>query len=159
MLRRRYHVRQFCSTRSPVTPSTTRCDDRGHLWIFSTPHGTSRPSGIHRSVKPYDIGEFELVSATHLDGDRQELITNFSYMPAWHKPDRGFVAFFTRYGCAAQRTSCLLAALMERSEAFGDDRYYHVSGIGRAKVGAMFNYHPNPKDVQLVNERVLCQIR
>jgi len=33
-----------------------RCDDRGHLWIFSSSHGTGRPSFIHRSTKPWSIG-------------------------------------------------------------------------------------------------------
>lgn len=40
-------------------------DERGHLWIFSTSHGRSRPSYIHRSREPYSIDEFERVGATH----------------------------------------------------------------------------------------------
>src|SRR5688572_6695423 len=36
---------------------TLQVDDRGHLWIFSSSHGTGRPSYIHRSLRPHDIDE------------------------------------------------------------------------------------------------------
>ena len=39
-------------------------DNDGHIWIFSTSHGTSRPSFIHRSVRPYDVDQFERINAT-----------------------------------------------------------------------------------------------
>ncbi|MBO7680415.1 MAG: hypothetical protein J6S75_12180, partial [Thermoguttaceae bacterium] len=39
-------------------------DQEGHIWIFSTSHGTKRPSWIYKSVRPYDIDEFELISPT-----------------------------------------------------------------------------------------------
>src|SRR5882724_5257155 len=32
---------------------TLQIDDHGYLWIFSSSHGTDRPSYIHRSTKPY----------------------------------------------------------------------------------------------------------
>ena len=83
-------------------------DSKGYIWIFSTSHGTSRPSYIHRSVKPYDVSEFKIVPATRLDGGQRQPITNFSYMQMWHKPDRGFLAFFTRYGYPAKRTLCFM---------------------------------------------------
>ena len=68
-------------------------DDEGHIWIFSTSHGTSRPSYIHRSRKPYDIDAFDLIPATRLESGRRVPITNFSYMQAWHVKDRGFICF------------------------------------------------------------------
>jgi len=30
-------------------------DDEGYVWVFSPSHGRSRPSYIHRSMKPYEI--------------------------------------------------------------------------------------------------------
>jgi hypothetical protein len=39
-------------------------DKDGYIWIFSTSHGTGRPSFIHRSKQPYSIGEFERMAAT-----------------------------------------------------------------------------------------------
>ncbi|KKK65903.1 hypothetical protein LCGC14_2969450, partial [marine sediment metagenome] len=59
-------------------------DDKGYIWIFSTSHGTQRPSYIHRSKKPYDIEEFELVKATKKEAGEEVRITNFSYMQPWH---------------------------------------------------------------------------
>ena len=59
-------------------------DDDGHIWIFSTSHGRSRPSYIHRSVRPFDIDQFELIEATRADGDKKVKMKNFYYMKAWH---------------------------------------------------------------------------
>ena len=44
-------------------------DNEGYLWVFSTSHGRSRPSFIHRSKRPYDIDEFELVEASRRESD------------------------------------------------------------------------------------------
>jgi hypothetical protein len=126
-------------------------DDGGHIWIFSTSHGTSRPSFIHRSVRPYDIDEFELVSATRETDQQPKLIDNFSYMQAWHQPDEGFLAFFTRYGYPAARTICFMSSSdgvrwghWQRLAAI-DEGHYQVSGIGKSKAGSMFNFHPKGK--------------
>ncbi|MBP5620913.1 MAG: hypothetical protein J6X44_02735, partial [Thermoguttaceae bacterium] len=54
-------------------------DDEGRIWVFSTSHGTGRPSYIHRSVRPYDISEFELVEPTKVVGDAKVPMNNFSY--------------------------------------------------------------------------------
>jgi len=126
-------------------------DDSGYIWIFSTSHGTSRPSYIHRSKRPYDIGEFELVDATRLDGDHRVPIDNFSYMQAWHVPDRGFICFFTRYGYPAARTIlCMTSSdgiewsTWQRLAAI-DEGHYQISAVGRNRAGSAFNYHPQGK--------------
>ena len=62
-------------------------DDAGHLWIFSPSHGTSRPSFIHRSTRPYSIDDFEKVAET-----------NFSYPQPWYISGQGFLFLHTRYG-------------------------------------------------------------
>jgi len=87
-------------------------DDEGHIWIFSTSHGTDRPSYIHRSKKPYDIDTFELIEATRLEDGIKVPITNFSYLQAWHLPKQGFVCFFTKYGDKSgwRRMVCLAKA-------------------------------------------------
>lgn len=126
-------------------------DDKGHIWIFSTSHGTSRPSYIHRSVHPYEIDEFELIPATRMIGGEREAITNFSYMQTWYQPKLGFRAFFTRYGYPAQRTICFMNSKdgVQWSEwqrlAAIHQGHYQVSGVGNTKAGSMFNYHPNGK--------------
>lgn len=126
-------------------------DDAGYIWIFSTSHGTSRPSYIHRSVKPYDIDQFELVPATKLQGDKRVPITNFSYMQAWHKPGSGFLCFFTRYNYPAARTICFMQSQdgVEWSEwqrlAAIDEGHYQISRVGHNRTGSCFNYHPKGK--------------
>jgi hypothetical protein len=86
-------------------------DDKGHLWIFSTSHGTSRPSYIHKSIKPYDINKFELVRAKKVQHGKEVAMTNFSYMQAWHIKGKGFACFFTRYNYPADRTICFMRSL------------------------------------------------
>lgn len=126
-------------------------DAEGHIWIFSTSHGRARPSYIHRSVRPYDIDEFEQVKATRMDGKDQKTINNFSYLQAWHSGERGFHVFFTRYGYPAKRTICFMSSRdgVEWSEwqriAAIDDGHYQITGIGKSKIGSMFNYHPKGK--------------
>ncbi len=126
-------------------------DDDGHIWIFSTSHGTSRPSYIHRSVRPLDIDDFELVPATRETDQQSKLIDNFSYMQVWIQPQAGFLAFFTRYGYPAKRTICFMNSSdgvqwskWQRLAAI-EEGHYQVSGIGKTKAGSMFNYHPQGK--------------
>ncbi|ELP31399.1 BNR-4 repeat-containing protein [Rhodopirellula baltica] len=125
-------------------------DDDGYIWIFSTSHGLSRPSYIHRSKRPFDINEFELVEATRADGDHRTPITNFSYMQMWHS-ENGFQAFFTRYNYPAARTICFMNSpdgqnwsAWQKLAAIGQG-HYQITGIGESKAGSTFNYHPQGK--------------
>lgn len=65
---------------------TLMLDDKGFIWIFSSSHGTARPSYIHRSRKPYSIDAFDRI-----------LTTNFSYTQPWWLPGKGFLFLHTRY--------------------------------------------------------------
>jgi hypothetical protein len=66
---------------------TLSIDATGHLFVFSSAHGTSRPSYIHRSKKPYDITAWELLETT-----------NFSYTQPWYLPQsRRFLFLHTIY--------------------------------------------------------------
>ena len=126
-------------------------DNEGYIWIFSTSHGTSRPSYIHRSTKPYEIDRFELVPATRLKDSQPTPIDNFSYLQIWHQKEKGFSCFFTRYGYPAARTICYMHSedgvnwsQWQRLAAI-DQGHYQVSGIGSRKAGSAFNYHPKKK--------------
>ena len=72
-------------------------DADGYIWIFSTSHGTGRPSFIHRSKKPYDIEEFERIDAVKLQDGKTVPLDNFSYFQVYHIPQKGFFAAFTTY--------------------------------------------------------------
>lgn len=66
---------------------TLSIDAAGHLFVFSSAHGTSRPSYIHRSKRPYDISEWELLEKT-----------NFSYTQPWYLPQsKRFLFLHTLY--------------------------------------------------------------
>ena len=125
-------------------------DQLGYIWIFSTSHGRSRPSYIHRSARPYDIDDFQQISATRADGDGREFINNFSYMQVWHSA-QGFHAFFTRYQYPAARTICFMNSPdgvtwseWQRIAAI-EEGHYQITGMGQSKLGTMFNVHPQGK--------------
>jgi hypothetical protein len=62
-------------------------DAAGHLVVFSSAHGTSRPSYVHRSKRPHDITEWELLEKT-----------NFSYPQPWYLPQsKRFLFLHTIY--------------------------------------------------------------
>jgi hypothetical protein len=61
-------------------------DDEGRVWIFSSSHGTSRPSYVSVSTEPYSVDRFELV-----------LETNFSYPQPYFLPGKGFLMLHTKY--------------------------------------------------------------
>ncbi|MHC4110506.1 MAG: BNR-4 repeat-containing protein [Planctomycetota bacterium] len=126
-------------------------DDKGHIWIFSTSHGTSRPSYIHKSKTPYDISEFDLVKATKNENGKDVPMTNFSYMQAWHVKGKGFACFFTRYNYPADRTICFMSSSdgVKWSEwlrlAAIQKGHYQISAASKNKAGTAFNYHPDGK--------------
>ncbi|GAF84319.1 unnamed protein product, partial [marine sediment metagenome] len=66
---------------------TIMLDDRGYVWVFVAAHGTSRPSYVFKSAKPYEIDAFQMVWET-----------NFSYPQPWYLPGQGFLFLHTRYG-------------------------------------------------------------
>ena len=126
-------------------------DEKGYIWIFSTSHGTSRPSHVHRSTSPYDVNEFELVNATKIKAERQVPMTNFSYMQPWHVKGKGFICFFTRYNYPVDRTICFMTSTdgiewskWNRISAI-DKGHYQISTANNDKAGTAFNYHPEGK--------------
>ncbi len=113
-------------------------DGQGRIWIFSNAHGTSRPSYVHRSARPYSIDEFELVRTT-----------NFSYGHPWFIPDRGFLFLHTQYqdrGRSLFWTASRDGVEWEapRMLARVDLGHYQVTARQGSRVGTAFNYHPLP---------------
>lgn len=116
---------------------TLALDDDGHLWVFSNAHGTSRPAYIHRSTRPFDIDEFELVETT-----------NFSYSQPWYLPGRGFLVLHTRYSPGRD-----LFWMTSRDGRDWDEPrplarvamgHYQISWHDGRTLGTAFNYHPRP---------------
>ncbi len=113
-------------------------DDKGHIWIFSSSHGTGRPSFVSVSCEPYSVDEFELVQTT-----------NFSYTQPYYLKGQGFFFLHTRYGEGGRR-------LFQMSSPDGrtwsepeklamiEKGHYQVSWPCGNKVGTAFNMHPAP---------------
>ncbi|MBW7992768.1 MAG: hypothetical protein FVQ84_22500, partial [Planctomycetes bacterium] len=126
-------------------------DDNGYIWIFSTSHGTSRPSYIHRSRRPYDISEFERINATKIENGKEVLMKNFSYMQPWYVKGKGFICFFTRYNYPVDRTICFMTSAdgIEWSKwnriAAIDKGHYQISTANNDTAGTAFNFHPEGK--------------
>lgn len=133
-------------------------DTDGYLWVFSTSHGTGRPSYISRSKRPYDIAEFELVAATKMVDGKPQPLDNFSYFQIWHVPQRGFVAFFTTYdkrilndpSTKAARIVCFMTSpdgvhwsAWQPLAGIVYGHYQNASVWKDKKIATAFNYHPN----------------
>ncbi len=114
---------------------TLALDPQGYLWIFSNSHGTSRPSFIHRSEKPYSIDAFRLV-----------VTTNFSYSQPWSLGQAGFLVLHTRYhsgrGLFWMTSSNGFEWSKPKSLAHVAQGHYQVSWARDGRVATAFNYHP-----------------
>lgn len=127
---------------------TLQVDDRGYLWIFSSSHGTSRPSYIHRSAKPWSIDEFERI-----------LVTNFSYTQPWYVPGNGFLFLHTRYGGGKSRgidaTRCLFWMTSADGRKWEEPQMlagievgdYQFSWRCGKRIATAFDFHPTPTGV------------
>lgn len=132
-------------------------DRQGYIWLFSTSHGTDRPSLIHRSQRPYDITTFERVAATRVQGDSTVAFDNFSYLQSHYQPTRGFLHLMThydrgvlRYGAnKARRTIGYISSpdgihwSTLNDIAVIEEGHYQTSHQQGPKVGTAFNMHPD----------------
>jgi hypothetical protein len=117
---------------------TMAIDDSGYIWIFSSSHGTARPSYIHRSKKPYSVEEFERV-----------LQTNFSYTEPWSVSNKGFMFLHTRYNAGRNLFWMTSPNGRDWSEPrklakieMGD---YQIGWCDGARVATAFDFHPQPE--------------
>ncbi len=116
---------------------TILIDAAGHVWVFSSAHGTARPAYIYRSVRPHDIDEFE-----------RTLETNFSYPQAWPVPGRGILFLHTRYVKGRRLLHWMTSPdgrSWSRPARLAEMRrgHYQISWPCGRKVGTAFNYHPD----------------
>lgn len=125
-------------------------DDKGYIWVFSTSHGTGRPSYISKSSKPYSIEKYELVNATEIENGTEKPFDNFSYFQIWHVKKKGFMALFTKYRKGHRVTGFNTS---KDGVKWGEWKvighiemgHYQISGENNGKISVAFNYHPEPK--------------
>ncbi|MFC5409105.1 BNR-4 repeat-containing protein [Larkinella bovis] len=135
-------------------------DAQGYIWIFSTSHGTERPSFIHRSRQPYSIDAFEKIEATRRDEKGQQVpFDNFSYLQIYYQNGSGFLGLMTHYDrgmllYGAKKPRRTTAAITSPDgitwSAWQDigtieEGHYQSSAQRGNKIGSAFNYHPNTK--------------
>lgn len=135
-------------------------DDQGYIWIFSTSHGTERPSFIHKSRAPYQIDAFDRIDATRLDKDGKTVpFNNFSYLQVYQQRGKGFLGLMTHYDRGMllygankpRRTTAFITSpdgvTWSAWHDIGtiEEGHYQSSGQKGNKIGSAFNYHPNTK--------------
>ena len=135
-------------------------DGQGYIWIFSTSHGTGRPSFIHKSKKPFDVGAFERINATKVQDGQEVPLDNFSYFQVYHMKNKGFAAMFTTYDkrvlndpdAISQRTLCSMyssdGVQWSSWNAYAGILQGHYQSTGQykdEKIGSAFNFHPNDR--------------
>ncbi len=141
-------------------------DGDGYIWIFSTSHGVSRPSYIHKSINPYDISNFQKIIPTKTVNGQKVPLDNFSYLQVYHDRENGFIGLFTYYdkkqlkfGEKSARVTAWMTSKngQEWSEwndlASIEEGHYQTSHFGNGKVGSSFNYHPNVQTGSGLNYR------
>ena len=141
-------------------------DSEGFIWLFSTSHGVSRPSYIHRSTRPHDISSFETLSPSKAENGQRVPLDNFSYLQVYHQPGKGFIALFTHYvqkELKYGRKSLRVISWMTSSDGINwsewkdiasiEEGHYQTSFFKNGKVGTSFNYHPNLKSEPGLNYR------
>ncbi|MFO7907174.1 MAG: BNR-4 repeat-containing protein [Planctomycetota bacterium] len=70
----------------PHDNASLTIDPEGHLWVYVAGRARSRPGFVYRSVKPYDIQRFELISSDEI-----------CYPQPWYVEDEGILELFTKY--------------------------------------------------------------
>ena len=70
----------------PHDDSSMTIDEKGHIWVYVAGRGRVRPGFVYRSVKPYDIERFELVSSDEICYPQPIMITG-----------KGILELFTKY--------------------------------------------------------------
>lgn len=132
-------------------------DKQGYIWLFSTSHGTDRPSFIHRSKLPYDITSFEKVRAVRMAGNDTIPFNNFSYLQTYYNEDEGFFHLMThydrgvlKYGNNKPRRTISFITSMDginwselKDIAIIEEGHYQTSGQHENKIGTSFNFHPD----------------
>ncbi len=143
-------------------------DQDGFIWIFSTSHGTSSPSFIHRSKKPYDVDAFEQIFASRKTADGTTPLNNFSYLQSWYVNGKGFLNLFTHYdrdviaGQPAKPRRTISFMTSPDGVAYSEWRdlatigegHYQTSGSFQdKKIATTFNFHPIKRGENGLNYR------
>ena len=111
-------------------------DDAGHVWVFVSGRGTSRPGWKFRSRRPYSVAEFDFI--------RQDEMT---YPQPRHIPGFGFFNLFTKYTNGRElywETSTNGVHWSAHHKLAGIGGHYQGSNVrdDQQLIASFFNRHP-----------------
>jgi hypothetical protein len=118
----------------PHDNASLNIDEKGHLWIFISGRGRTRPGFKYRSKEPFSIQDFELVSVEEMTYPQPHVV-----------PGQGVLHLFTKYTKGRElywETSTDGGTWSEDRKLAGMGGHYQVSGSHNGKIGSFFNYHP-----------------
>ncbi|MBI1318559.1 MAG: hypothetical protein GC168_06385 [Candidatus Hydrogenedens sp.] len=118
----------------PHDNASIALDDTGHVWIFVSGRGRSRPGFKFRSVEPYSIDAFEQISEEEM-----------TYPQPWWIPGRGFIHMFTKYTAGRElyfETSPDGVTWSEDHKFAAMGGHYQNSRVKDGVVFTAFNMHP-----------------
>lgn len=127
-------VHDKVTVNDPHDNGSIQIDSQGHIWIFVSGRGRSRPGFKYRSVKPYDISEFQFISEEE-----------FTYPQPWPIEGQGFLHLFTKYTAGRElywETSPDGIHWSEDRKLAGIQGHYQTSRAYGNKVVTFFNRHP-----------------
>jgi hypothetical protein len=118
----------------PHDNASLAIDDDGHLWVFVSGRGRSRPGFIYRSRAPYSIDAFERISEREITYPQ----------PVWLH-GQGFLHCFTKYTKGRE----LYWSTSRDGRTWSPDRklagmggHYQATEARDGVVYTAFNYHP-----------------
>ena len=124
--------------KSPVNdphdnPSLT-IDRKGHLWVFVSGRGRTRPGVIFRSTAPYSIDSFERIEQAEI-----------TYPQIWSDKDGGSMLLFTKYTSGRElywKTAGEDRKWSADHKLAGFGGHYQTSFHANGKTATFFNHHP-----------------
>jgi hypothetical protein len=109
-------------------------DAKGHVWVFVSGRGLSRPGFKYCSVAPYSIDGFERVEEREMTYPQVHVV-----------PGEGFMHLFTKYTNGRElywQTSADGRTWDSERKLAGMGGHYQVSGRHGGTIGTAFMYHP-----------------
>ncbi len=119
----------------PHDDSSLAIDQRGHLWVYVAGRARVRPGFVYRSVKPYDIEQFEQISSDEI-----------CYPQPWPIEGQGILELFTKYTGVRElywNVRNLDGSRGEDSKLAGMEGQYQTSFRQGQRVVTAFNRHPS----------------
>lgn len=118
----------------PHDNASIALDGDGHVWVFVSGRGRSRPGFKYRSRAPHSVDSFELISEEE-----------FTYPQPWWIPGHGFIHVFTKYTKGREiywNTSPDGRIWTEDRKLAGMGGHYQIATPIAGGVASAFNYHP-----------------